>query len=163
MAAVLIFSSSACTSQDEVEQHGSPTARESAELTAGLNPRQLQHAHGVFTSQDGQITGEVSVNVVLDNGRRFADLDFTGISAPYDVLGVGGSLAPRGDDPCFDAGLRASSGEWSVVDSNIPMAMEISDGSQILHEIILYESHYYGDSEHGCVHTVVARAPLLWE
>ncbi|NLA65191.1 MAG: hypothetical protein GX862_04570 [Leucobacter sp.] len=129
----------------------------------GLNPNELQYATGDFISPDGRITGEVKIAVTEVNGLRLADLEFVNLSAPYETLGIGGSLAPRGDDPCFDAGLRASAGEWPVTTTSIPMAMEISSGSRILHEIVLYESFYNYENEHSCTHLVVARAPLTWE
>ncbi|NLB46183.1 MAG: hypothetical protein GX814_00230 [Microbacteriaceae bacterium] len=149
--------------QEEPLPPGPLTSEESAQAVEDVNPDELQHATGEFSSPDGQITGTVDVTVTETNGQRFANLEFVNLSAPYDIVNFGGSLEPRGDDQCFDSGERASTGEWPVTTTSIPLAMPVSVGSWTLHEIVLYESYYNYENEYACTHLVVARAPLTWE
>lgn len=133
---------------------------------AVLEPRS---ATGTFTSIDGQTTGtfEVDLKVLAGSDELEASdakVRLFNLAMPYEYITVGGSLEPRGEDPCFDVKTRAASGQ--VFPDESGSAAAIMPGSVqgfFLYEIVLYLDHTQVDSEtSSCINEVVARAPLTW-
>lgn len=126
-------------------------------------------ATGVLTSADGQTTGRVNVvieEVTDDFGETdlLATVEFFDLVSPYAHLTPGGALAPRGDDPCFDTGLRSAGGTITPDKNGYATAtMPAEVDGYSLHEVLLHlDWTQVGPEDEGCMQPVVARAPLVW-
>ncbi|MBL3679539.1 hypothetical protein [Leucobacter chromiireducens] len=93
-----------------------------------------------------------------------ATVEFFDLVTPYDHLTPGGALAPRGDDPCFDTGIRSAGGTITPDGDGFATAtMPAADSDYSLHEIVLHLDWTQIDAEtEACMQPVVARAPLTW-
>lgn len=148
---------------------GNAEAQMLDELDSASSPGVNRSATGILTSIDGQTTGRVEVQIeeVTDDfgtTSPLATVKFFDLVSPYDHLTPGGALAPRGDDPCFDTGIRSGGGTiFPDADGFATATMPAEDGGYSLHEILLHLDWTQIDSEtEACMQPVVARAPLTW-
>lgn len=173
---ILVFILSSCaTGPTEVIQpvpvpsalSASPSPEETTKPPS--SPDQQRSATGTFTSIDGQTTGRVEAEVkIMSDGSGLTASDATvrlfDLVTPYEHLSTGGALAPRGDDPCFDIGIRAGGG-IIVPDENgsATTIMPTEVEGHELYEIVLHLDWTQIDPEtESCLQPVVARAPLTW-
>ncbi|MGO1735864.1 MAG: hypothetical protein ACTHZ9_06030 [Leucobacter sp.] len=140
-----------------------------AETSASVPATENRTATGVLTSSDGQTSGRVEVQLgefTDDSGitTPIATVEFYDLVTPYDHLTPGGALAPRGDDPCFDTGIRSGGGMITPDENGFAVdSLPAEDSGHFLYEIVLHLDWTQVDSEvEACMQPVVARAPLTW-
>ena len=126
-------------------------------------------ASGTLVSADGTTTGRVEVVLEDEVGSTGEDepvahVTFIDLKTPYDRLATGGALEPRGEDPCFDTGLRSGGGD--IVpdrDGTVTTVMPATGEGHTLSEIVLHLSgDQVAEGESACIQPVVARAALTW-
>lgn len=145
-------------------------AAESSDVSGEHEVIDPRTATGTLISADGQTTGRVEVeieNVTDGFGETspLATVQFFDLTTPYSHVTPGGSLAPRGDDPCFDTGIRSAGG--SIVpaqDGTATAVMPAEAEGNLLYEIVLHLDWTQVDAEiEPCMQPVVARARLTWD
>ena len=129
-----------------------------------------QTATGEFVSLDGLTSGKIEVTLEPftepdGSQTKVATVRFTELDTPYSRLGVGGSTSPRGDDRCFDEGLRSGGGDIHPKEGleALTSTMPAETMGHFLYEVVLLvnaENAASGWSE--CMNSIVARAPLAW-
>ena len=126
-------------------------------------------ATGTLVSADGTTTGRVEVVLEDEVGRTgenepVAHVTFFDLKTPYDRLATGGALESRGEDPCFDTGIRSGGGD--IVpdrDGAVTSVMPATGEGHTLSEIVLHLSgDQVADGESVCMQPVIARAVLTW-
>lgn len=154
-----------------------PEATKMEPPAAELAPVAAEEAAGTATGTlvglDGKPVGRVEVELYdTDDFGLVAETAIFDLAAPYARLQVGGSLAPRGDDPCFDEGLRSSGGMLEPDSSGVAVAsLPAEIEGHELYELVLHLDHTNLDAGDGfgvgpegsaCLQPVVARAELTW-
>lgn len=147
------------------QNHTPPTA---SEAPASSAQETLPTATGTFVSLDGQTTGGVEVTLEPftepdGSETQIATIRLTELHTPYDRLGVGGSTSPRGDDRCFDDGLRSGDGDIHPGTENLTTNMPAETLGHSLYEVVLIVNGEHSSSGWSeCMNSVIARAPLTW-
>lgn len=144
---------------------GVSASGDSSETGTGAAP----DATGTLVSADGTTTGRVEVVLEDEVGSTgenepVAHVTFMDLKTPYDRLTTGGALEPRGEDPCFDTGIRSGGGD--IVpdrDSAVTSVMPATGEGHTLSEIVLHLSGaQVAEGESTCMQPVIARAALTW-
>lgn len=119
-------------------------------------------ASGTLVPLDGATTGRIVVTLEESSapGDPSAHVTFTELSTPHARLGVGGALEPRGEDSCFDVGIRSGGGDIHPHDGLQSSSMPFTGEGWEMTDVVLTTN---GDgASGGCLNTVVARAALEW-
>lgn len=152
-----------------------PPELDTAKAPDAASPKRiLRIGNGTLESFDGYTQGEFEVTIedwteAFGEYSPLAIVTLTNLETNEQRLGIGGSLAPRGDDRCSDTGFRSSSGdifpdELSDLREVITHPMPAEAQGNDLYEIVLIANGTDSiTSWEGCLNSVVARGLINWQ